>query len=114
MNDCCDKLKNCFPEPLERLDQLKSRLELIRVWELRFIVYYRCRQCGQLWEEHNEPFNRMEMYSVLKSFPDESGNPREVYYDFHTDEITFRDTGEKISLRWKEPEEAGCLLSWLM
>jgi hypothetical protein len=114
MNHCCDKLNRCFPEPLERLDQLKSRLELIRVWDLRFIVYYRCKYCGQLWEEHNDPFSRFELYSVLKSFPDENGDPRELHYDFHTDEITFRDTGEMLSLKREEREKAGCLLSWLL
>jgi hypothetical protein len=112
MNDCCDKLASCYTVPLERFYQLKPRLELIRVWEEKFIVYYRCKICSQLWEEHTDPFSRFELYSVLKSFPDENGKPRELYYDFHNDEATFLDTNEKVIFERKEPDSPGCLRFW--
>jgi hypothetical protein len=113
MDDCCNKLDDWFDEPLERLYQMKDRLEIIDVLETKFIVYYRCKRCGQLWEQHNEPFSRIEMYIVLKSFPDENGKPRELYFDFHHLEITFQDTEEKLRFAYPEKRSSGCLLSWL-
>jgi hypothetical protein len=114
MNKCCDRLEDWFDEPLERFYQLHNRLEMIGALEAKFIVYYRCKACGQLWEEHREPFNRIEVCFVLKSFPDESGRPRELDFDYHQREVTFQDTGERLRLAHPGKEKSGCLLSWLM
>ena len=66
--------------------EVRSRPELAAHLEQRAVkpgdtTYYRCRECGTLWEEQRSAFMHADVDVVLKSVLNTRGEPRAIWYD---------------------------------
>jgi hypothetical protein len=68
--DACNICKNLPTEIPERnvseIPELADRLEQVAANSKNLVITYRCKECGQLWEEYFHPTGDGEVSSVRK------------------------------------------------
>jgi hypothetical protein len=97
MNDCCDRLKRCYLAiDIGQFERLRHYIEHIACSLNRCDNFYRCKTCGQIWEQHIEPFARFDYRCVIKSFLDKQGNPRPIEFVYTKNEIIFLDSNQRM------------------
>ena len=65
----CGDLPDCFPASVRRTPELVDCLVKIYTDYQTLTTLFRCKGCGQLWEERYENKGHGEIPSVRKVFP---------------------------------------------